>query len=161
MSPKKIIVQSLSCLWNPASSKNNVGFHVTGYKSADFDQNNPKVGFILSGVRIIAFQQPQNVGVRTRVKWITEGFEIREEVRPLDGRIVDLENRNNIVLVNQKRNSAIIMQGEPLVQENTFIGQIIQVKWEEENIIVRSNEPTLAFHCTLIPKNRRIDCLVK
>ncbi len=161
MSPKKIIVHRLSCSWNPATSKNNVGFQVSGYKSAEVDRDNQKVGFILSGVRIVAFQQLQNVGVRTRLKWITEGFEIREEVHPINGRIVDLENQNNVVLVNQESNSAIIMQGEPVVHQNTFIGQIIKVIWEGETIEVLSNEPSLAFHCTLIPRNNRIDCLVK
>ncbi|NHJ00676.1 MAG: hypothetical protein EAX86_00985 [Candidatus Heimdallarchaeota archaeon] len=161
MSPKKIIVQSLSCLWNPDTPKNNVGFQVSGYKSADFNKRTQKVGFILSGVRIIAFQQLQNVGVRTRVKWIPEGFEIREESHPLDGRIVDIQNQNNVVLVNQQSNSAIIMQGEPRVQQNTFIGQIIRVQWDGENIEVFSNESSLAFHCTLIPRNNRIDCVVR
>ena len=50
-----------------------------------------------------------NIGIRTRIKWIPDGFEIREEIHPLNGVVVDLQRRNNIIFVGDD-NSAVIMQ---------------------------------------------------
>ncbi len=161
MSPKRIIVQKILCTRSAENSKNSIGFQISGYKEINPDLQTGKVGFILSGVKVISFQQAANMGIRTRVKWITKGFEIREEIHPLDGIVVDLQRRNNIIFVNWEDDTAIVMQGEPIVQEKSYRGQIMEVKWSEGEIHITPLQNQFNFHCILNPRNSRIDCLVK
>ncbi|MFX0051971.1 MAG: hypothetical protein ACFFAJ_00655 [Candidatus Hodarchaeota archaeon] len=161
MSPKRIIVQWIICTRSTENAQKPAGFQVSGYKNSRTNQKIPKVGFILSGVKIIAFQQVVNMGIRTRIKWIPNGFEIREEIHPLDGVVVDLQRRNNVLFVSAEDNSMVVMQGEPAVQENGFIGQMIHVDWQTEDIKIVPLQKQSGFHCVLNPKNHRIDCLVK
>ncbi|MFX0124704.1 MAG: hypothetical protein ACFFAE_13830 [Candidatus Hodarchaeota archaeon] len=161
MSQKSIIVQQILCVRIADDTRKAPGFHVSGQKDFGQDETTAKVGFIISGIRIVAFQQVIGMGIRTRVKWIPTGFEIREEIHPLDGVVVDLQRRNNVIFVNGKDNSAIVMQGEPTIQENGFIGQILQVKWQDNEIRITPLQRQSSFHCVLNPKNNRIDCLVK
>ena len=108
----------------------------------------------------MAFQRMVNIGIRTRIKWIPDGFEIREEIHPLNGVVVDLQRRNNVIFVGND-NSAVIMQGEPTLTENEFVGQLLCVKWQEEEVYISPLQKQSSFHCTLNSKNNRIDCFVK
>ncbi|MHA2075176.1 MAG: hypothetical protein ACXACU_09250 [Candidatus Hodarchaeales archaeon] len=160
MSPKRIIIQLIHCSRNPEKSKNSTGFQASGYKEYDEEKKNGRVGFIVSGVKVISFQQMVNIGIRTRIKWIPNGFEIREEIHPLNGVIVDLQRRNNVIFVG-KGNSAVIMQGEANLTENEFVGQLLRVKWMEEEFFISPLQKQSSFHCALNSKNNRIDCFVK
>jgi hypothetical protein len=161
LSTKRIVVQQIACILNVGDTKDTSGFQVSGLKDLSRDETDVKVGFIVSGVRVVAFQQVIGMGIRTRLKWIPTGFEIREEIHPLDGVVVDLQRRNNVIFVNGKDNSVVVMQGEPTIQENGFTGQIIQVNWHDDEIKVNPLQKQSSFHCILSPRNNRIDCLVK
>ena len=161
MSPKRIIVQQISCVRITDDTKETSGFQVSGLKESGRDKPAAKVGFILSGVKIVAFQQTVGMGIRTRIKWIPTGFEIREEIHPLDGVVVDLQRRNNVIFVNAEDNSVVVMQGEPTIQEYGFTGQILQLNWKDDEIQIVPLQKQSSFHCALNPKNNRIDCLVK
>ena len=161
MSTKRIVVKQIACVLNIGDTKDTSGFQVSGLKDPDRNEKDVKVGFIVSGVRVVAFQQIVGMGIRTRLKWIPTGFEIREEIHPLDGVVVDLQRRNNVIFVNGEDNSVVVMQGEPTIQENGFTGQIIQVNWRVDEIKVSPLQKQSSFHCVLNPKNNRIDCLVK
>ena len=160
MSPKRIVIQLIHCLRNIQDTKGNTGFQVSGYKDYDREKKNGKVGFIISGVKIISFQQMANIGIRTRIKWIPNGFEIREEIHPLNGVVVDLQRRNNVIFVGEN-DSAVIMQGEPTLTKNEFIGQILHVKWENDEVFISPHQKQSSFHCSLNSRNNRIDCFVK
>lgn len=160
MSPKRIVIQLISCIRNSKSAKNITGFNVSGYKEYDRTGKDAKVGFIITGIKIISFQQMVNIGIRTRIKWIPDGFEIREEIHPLNGVVVDLQRRNNVIFVSDD-NSAVVMQGEPTLMENEFIGQILRVTWSEDEILISPLQKQSSFNCTLNSKNNRIDCFVK
>ncbi|MHA1976068.1 MAG: hypothetical protein ACW98F_03940 [Candidatus Hodarchaeales archaeon] len=160
MAGKRIIIKSIHCSLNPSTHEKSPGFQVTGYKELRTEEDPEKIGFIISGVRILIFQQMRNVGIRTRIKWISRGFEIREEVHPISEVVADPQRKNNILFVSKDDNSMVVMQGEPVVQDNGFTGQIINVNWQENEIIILPyNRAT--FHCVLDPKNSRIDCIVK
>ncbi len=161
MSPKRIIIQRISCTWNTDTNKETAGFQVSGHKDAGQGQSDTKVGFIISGIKIIAFQPMIGKGIRSRIKWIPSGFEIREEIQALDGVIVDTQRQNNVIFVDGKDNSAVVMQGEPTIKENDFIGQLLHVNWEENEIQIFPLQKHSSLHCVLSPKNNRIDCLVK
>jgi hypothetical protein len=161
VSPKSIIVQQILCVRIADDTRKTPGFQISGLKDFGQDETTAKVGFIISGIRVVAFQQVIGMGIRTRVKWIPTGFEIREEIHPLNGVIIDLQRRNNVIFVNGKDNSAVVMQGEPTLQNDGFIGQIIQVKWQDNEIRITPLQKQSNFHCVLNPKNNRIDCLVK
>lgn len=158
--PKKIVIQLIHCSRNPEKPKNTPGFQVSGYKEYDTENKKGRVGFIVSGVRVMAFQQMVNIGIRMRIKWIPNGFEIREEIHPLNGVVVDLQRRNNIIFVGDD-NSAVIMQGEPILAENEFVGQILSVKWQKGEFYISPLQKQSSFHCALNSKNNRIDCFVK
>ncbi|MFX0014667.1 MAG: hypothetical protein ACFFB2_05950 [Promethearchaeota archaeon] len=161
MSPKSIIVQQISCVRITDDTRGTSGFQVSGLKGLNQNKSTAKVGFIVSGVRIIAFQQVVGMGIRTRIKWIPSGFEIREEIHPLDGVVVDLQRRNNVIFVSGEDDSVVVMQGEPAIHENGFSGQLIQVNWKEDDILIIPLQKQSSFHCVLNPRNNRIDCLVK
>jgi hypothetical protein len=161
VSPKKIIVQRVNCVRNPENSGKNAGFQITGFKNSTKDLSTARVGFIVSGVRLVSFQQVMNMGIRTRMKWIPKGFEIREEIHPLNGVVVDLQRRNNVLFVSTEDNSMVVVQGEPTVRENGFIGQMVQIDWQPDEVQILPIQKQFSFHCTLSPKNHRIDCLVK
>ncbi|MHA2244949.1 MAG: hypothetical protein ACXADY_08275 [Candidatus Hodarchaeales archaeon] len=161
MSSKRIVVQQISCTRNKGDTKESSGFQVSARKESGQAKTPAKVGFIVSGVKIVAFQQVVGMGIRTRIKWIPNGFEIREEIHPLDGVVVDLQRRNNVIFVNEEDNTVVVMQGEPTIQENGFTGQLLQVIWKEDEILVTPLQKQSSFHCVLNPKNNRIDCLVK
>jgi hypothetical protein len=87
--------------------------------------------------------------------------EIREEISPLDGMIVEPQKQNKILFVSREDNSMVVMQGEPVLEENSFVGQLIRVSWEiNESTVVPVNSKA-AFHCVLDPKNNRINVVVK
>ncbi|UCG89679.1 MAG: hypothetical protein JSU57_04175 [Candidatus Heimdallarchaeota archaeon] len=161
MSPKRIVVQKISCIRSSGDAKETPGFQVSGLKDLGQDETTAKVGFIVSGVRLVAFQQTVGMGIRTRIKWIPTGFEIREEIHPLNGVVVDLQRRNNVIFVNGEDNSAVVMQGEPAIQNKAFTGQILQVNWKENEILIAPLHKQSSFHCVLNPRNNRIDCLVR
>lgn len=160
MAPKRIVIQLISCIRTPKNAKKTTGFQVSGYKDYNRTGKDGKVGFIISGIKIISFQQMVNIGIRTRIKWIPDGFEIREEIHPLNGVVVDLQRRNNVIFVGDD-NSAVIMQGEPTLMENEFIGQILRVTWSEDEVLISPLQKQSSFYCTLNSKNNRIDCFVK
>lgn len=160
MSPKRIVIQLISCIRNPEDVESTTGFQVSGYKEYDHIEKNGKVGFIVSGIKVLAFQQMVNIGIRTRIKWIPDGFEIREEIHPLNGVVVDLQRRNNVIFVGED-NSAVVMQGEPTVVENEFIGQILCVKWGDDEVHISPHQKQSSFYCALNSRNNRIDCFVK
>jgi hypothetical protein len=161
MAGKRITVNKIHCTLNPIDNGKSPGFQVIGYKALDSEENPEKIGFIISSVKIMIFQQMKNSGVRTRIKWISKGFEIREEISPLDGIIVEPQKKNNILFVSREDNSMVVMQGEPVLEENTFIGQIIRVKWEINESVIAPLQNKAAFHCVLDPKNNRINIIVK
>ncbi|MFW9779154.1 MAG: hypothetical protein ACFFE8_09900 [Candidatus Heimdallarchaeota archaeon] len=161
MSPRRIAVQRIVCTRSNQSSPASKGFQVVGYK--DIGQNLPEsqVGFILSEVRVISFRQVER-GIRTRIKWISTGFEVREEIHALD-RVVDTLKQNNVVFVSYEDHSMVVMQGEPNLAEGRLMGQMVLVTWDWENDSVQIDPPytSAKFHCTLDAKNKRIDCLVR
>ncbi|MFX1285135.1 MAG: hypothetical protein ACFFB5_15855 [Promethearchaeota archaeon] len=161
MSSKRIIVQKISCIRSTGKANETPGFQVSGLKDLDRDETTAKIGFIISGVKIVAFQQTIGMGIRTRIKWIPSGFEIREEIHPLDGVVVDLQRRNNVIFVDGDDNSAVVMQGEPTIQNKGFTGQILQVNWLDKEIFITPLHKQSSFHCVLNPRNNRIDCLVR
>ena len=143
------------------SAKGTTGFQAVGYKDFHKEEEIGKVGFIISGIKILAFEQIVNVGIRTRVKWIPTGFEIREEINPFEGVTTDMQKQNNIIFVSREDNSLVVMQGEPNIQNNKFKGQIIHVHWQEDELQIIPPQTQSSFHCILNPKNKRIDCIVK
>ncbi|MHA1237229.1 MAG: hypothetical protein ACTSQ9_06185 [Candidatus Hodarchaeales archaeon] len=161
MPGKKITVHKIFCSLKPLSQDRLPGFQVTGYKVLDSEENSEKIGFIISNVKILIFQQMKNSGVRTRVKWISKGFEIREEISPLDGMIVEPQKKNNILFVSREDNSMVVMQGEPVLKENAFIGQLIQVNWDINETVIVPLQRKAAFYCVLDSKNNRINVIVK
>jgi len=161
MPGKKIVVHKIHYSLNPLAQDKSPGFQVTGYKVLDSEENSEKVGFIVSSVKIMIFQQMKNSRVRTRIKWISKGFEIREEISPLDRMIVEPQKKNNILFVSREDNSMVVMQGEPVLKENSFIGQIIQVSWEINETVIVPLPRKAAFYCVLDSKNNRINVIVK
>lgn len=159
MPGKRIVVQNIHCSLRSDNQDKSPGFQVTGYKELETDKNSEKIGFIISGIKVLIFQQMKSIGIRTRIKWIAKGFEIREEVHPLEG-IVDPERKNNILFVSKDDNSMVVMQGEPVLDDNGFIGQIVRVHWKRNEITVIPQRPN-SFHCVLDPRNSRIDSIVK
>lgn len=161
MSPRRIAVQRIVCTRSTQGSHITKGFQVAGYKKIDHDLPEAKIGFIVSGVRVISFQQVEK-GVRTRVKWISSGFEVREELHTLD-RAVDNVKQNNVVFVSYEDHSMIVMQGEPITEEDRFIGQMVLVTWtwEDSSVQIEPSYKNASFLCTLDAKNNRIDCLVR
>ena len=161
MPGKKITVHKIHCSLNPKTQDKSPGFQVTGYKTENIDDEPEKIGFIISSVKIIIFQHMKNSGVRTRIKWISKGFEIREEISPLNGAITDHQKKNNIIFVSKEDNSMVVMQGEPVLEENTFVGQLIRVNWEINESVVVPVQNKASFNCILDPKNNRINVTVK
>jgi hypothetical protein len=160
MAGKRIVIKSIHCSLNPSNQEKSPGFQVTGYKELKTEEEPEKIGFIISGIRILIFQQIKNLGVRTRIKWISKGFEIREEIHPVSEVVADPQRKNNILFVSKDNNSMVVMQGEPVLKDNGFVGQIINVSWEKSEVLILPyNQAT--FHCVLDPKNSRIDCIVK
>ena len=159
MPGKRIVVQNIHCSLSSDNQDKSPGFQVTGYKELETDKNSEKIGFIISGIKVLIFQQMKSIGIRTRIKWIAKGFEIREEVHPLEG-IVDPERKNNILFVSKDDNSMVVMQGEPVLDDNGFIGQIVRVHWKGNEITVIPQGRN-SFHCVLDPRNTRIDSIVK
>ncbi|MHA2290287.1 MAG: hypothetical protein ACXABG_15990 [Promethearchaeota archaeon] len=160
MAGKRIIIKSIHCSLNPSNQVKSRGFQVTGYKELGTEDSAEKIGFIISGIRIIIFNQIKNLGIRTRIKWISKGFEIREEVHSISDVVSDPQRKNNILFVSRDDNSMVVMQGEPILQDNGFIGQIINVSWKENEITILPHNK-IHFHCELDPRNSRINCLVK
>ncbi len=160
MAGKRIVIKSIHCSLNPSNQEKSPGFQVTGYKELKTEEGSEKIGFIISGIRILIFQQIKNLGVRTRIKWISKGFEIREEIHPISEVVADPQRKNNILFVSKDDNSMVVMQGEPVLRDNGFVGQIINVSWEMSEVLVLPHNNTI-FHCVLDPKNSRIDCIVK
>lgn len=160
MAGKRIIVNSINCSMNSANQGKTPGFQVNGYKEPTNSDDEGKIGFIISGVKILIFQQMKSVGVRTRLKWIPKGFEIREEEHPLNDVIIDTQRTNNILFVSKEDNSMVVMQGEPITDEKGFLGQIINIRWDGNEIFINPPKGHL-LHCVLDPRNHRIDCLVK
>ena len=161
MPGKKITVHRIFCSLNPLAQDRSPGFQVTGYKVLDSEENSEKIGFIISNVKIMIFQQMKNSGIRTRIKWISKGFEIREEISPLDGMIVEPQKKNNILFVSREDNSMVVMQGEPILEENAFIGQLIKVNWDINETVIVPLQNKAAFYCVLDSKNNRINVIVK
>ncbi|MHA2175043.1 MAG: hypothetical protein ACXABI_09460 [Candidatus Hodarchaeales archaeon] len=160
MAGKRIVVYYIHCSINPANQEKAPGFQVIGYKNPNNSEIDAKIGFIISGVKILIFQQMKRVGVRTRMKWIPKGFEIREEVHPLNGVIIDPQRTNNILFVSKEDNSMVVMQGEPITEEKGFLGQIINIRWDGSDVSIDPPKGTL-LHCVLDSRNHRVDCLVK
>ena len=98
--------------------------------------------------------------IRTRIKWITTGFEIREEIHSLEGTAVDPQRKNNIIFVSEEDNSMVVMQGEPVLDGDGFIGQIVRVYWKEKEVTIFPHRRN-SFHCVLDPRNNRIDSIVR
>jgi len=161
MPGKKITVRKICCSLNPLAQDKSPGFQVSGYKVLDSEENSEKIGFIISNVKIMIFQQMKNSGVRTRIKWISKGFEIREEISPLDGMIIEPQKKNNILFVSKEDSSMVVMQGEPVLEENTFIGQLIRVSWETNETVIVPLHSKATFYCVLDSKNNRINVIVK
>jgi len=160
LASKRIVVGWISCFREDEESHKASGFQVSGYKDQDTAKKAAKVGFILSGVRVISFQQMVSSGSRTRIKWIPNGFEIREELHKLDETSYDGARKNNIVFVDKNGNSPVVMQGEPIIQDNTFLGQMVRIQWLEKEVQIYPLQPQLNFQCVLSPKNHRVDCIV-
>ncbi len=160
MAGKRIIIKNIQCSLNPSNQEKSRGFQVTGYKELGTEDSTEKIGFIISGIKILIFKQIQNLGIRTRIKWISKGFEIREEVHPISDVVADPQRKNNILFVSKDNNSMVVMQGEPIIKDNGFTGQIINVSWKENEISIFPHSNIL-FHCELDPKNSRINCIVK
>lgn len=160
MAGKRIIVNSIHCSMSSNNQEKTPGFQVNGYKGLVNSEDEAKIGFIISGVKILIFQQMKRVGVRTRLKWIPKGFEIREEVHPLTDMIVDTQKSNNILFVSKEDNSMVIMQGEPITDEKGFVGQIINIRWDGNDVFINPPKGNL-LHCVLDPRNHRVECLVK
>ncbi|PWI49720.1 hypothetical protein CEE45_00915 [Candidatus Heimdallarchaeota archaeon B3_Heim] len=160
MAGKKIIIKSIHCSLSPSNQEKSPGFQVTGYKELKTEDNAEKIGFIVSGIRILIFQQTKNLGIRTRMKWISKGFEIREEIHPISEVVADPQRKNNILFVSKEDNSMVVMQGEPVLKDHAFVGQIINVNWKETEITIFPHNKTI-FHCVLDSRNSRINCIVK
>ena len=62
--------------------------------------------------------------------------------------------------MSKEDNSMVVMQGEPILKDNGFVGQIINVNWKKNEVIIFPHNKTV-FHCVLDPRNSRIDCIVK
>ena len=161
MSPRRIAVKRIVCTRSAQNPRTMKGFQVAGYKNIGRDVPETQVGFILSGVRVISFQQVEK-GIRTRVKWISSGFEVREEIHAIDP-VNDAVKQNNVVFVSYDDRSMVVMQGEPILEECRFSGQMVFVTWNWEDTSVQIKPPykNASFHCTLDAKNNRIDCLVR
>ena len=160
MSGKRIVVENIHCSLSSAHQDKSPGFQVTGYKEVEIEESDEKIGFIISGIKVLIFQQMKSTGVRTRIKWISNGFEIREEIHPIESVVVDPQTKNNILFVSKDDNSMVVMQGEPVLDGNGFIGQIVRVHWKGNEITIIPHKSN-AFHCVLDPKNSRIDSIVK
>lgn len=161
MSPKKIEVSKISCLRDTELEKTSAGFQVSGYKEFESTNEPEKVGFILSGVKLISFQQIIVKGIRLRIKWIPNGFEIREELNQLDEALRGLTRQNNIIFVSKDDNTPVIMQGEPQVGKNEFVGHLIRINWEFNEIQIFPLQKSCVFQCVLNSRNHRIDCFIK
>ena len=161
MGIKKIIVQHILCTPIIEQNSEAQGFNVKGYKDLDIKNSDAKLGFILSGVKILSFQQVAISGVRTRVKYIPSGFEIRQEVKMMNAVVGRSQSKNNVIFINRDDQSVVVMQGEPTIQDKTFIGQMISVEWDEKEIHIVPLQQQNNFHCNLHAKNNRIDCLIR
>jgi len=131
------------------------GFFVTGIKGKGGKSG--RIGFLLSGVRLIAVQHEGRVRSRTRLKWFTTGFEIREEIHPL----LDAIRKNTVVMVNFDESEPVIIQGEPHVHRRTFKGQVIEVTWNESRITIRPEARQGTLICHLNQKLRKIESIVR
>jgi hypothetical protein len=159
--PKRIEVSRITCIRDTDIEKKAAGFQVSGFKGSKPQEEPKKVGFILSGVKIISFQQLVTKGIRLRVKWIPNGFEIREELHQMDEALGGVTRQNNIIFVNKEDNFPVIMQGEPQVHENTFTGQLVRISWFENIIEISAFQKKSSFQCVLNSRNNRVDCIVK
>ncbi|MHA1972376.1 MAG: hypothetical protein ACTSW1_05270 [Candidatus Hodarchaeales archaeon] len=160
MASKRIVVGWITCFREDDESHKSSGFQVSGYKDQDTEKKDAKVGFILSGVKIISFQQMMPSGSRTRIKWIPNGFEIREELHKLDETSYNGAKKNNIVFVDKNGSSPVVMQGEPVIHDNTFSGQMVKIHWLGNGVKIYPLQAQLSFQCILNPKNHRVDCIV-
>ncbi|MFX1511690.1 MAG: hypothetical protein ACFFCQ_03820 [Promethearchaeota archaeon] len=136
--------------------KNNLqGFYVTGLKGKGGKSG--KIGFLLSGVRLIAVQHEGRVRSRTRIKWFSTGFEIREEIHPL----LDAIRKNTVIMINFDDPEAVVVQGEPHLQKRTFKGQVIEITWSEAKITIKPEARQGNLLCTRNQKLKKIEAIVR
>ncbi|MFX0095068.1 MAG: hypothetical protein ACFFBD_25260 [Candidatus Hodarchaeota archaeon] len=71
------------------------GFHVAGFKRKEGDSGR-KVGFLISGIRLISIQNAGRIRFRIRMKFLNTGFEVREEFHPSAAS----QRKNSVFMVN-------------------------------------------------------------
>ena len=133
------------------------GFYAVGIKQKG--TKGKKIGFILSGVRLISFQDDT---ARTRIKWLpAKGFEVRDEVYTQMGS----RTPSSVFFVGfDDWSRPVVVQGEPDLSGDSFQSQTVHIDWNEEGNIqlrlpskMRSN---YMYTCSLNQRLRTIECVV-
>jgi hypothetical protein len=134
------------------------GFYSVGVKLKSGGKGR-KIGFILSGVRLVAVQ---NEIARTRIKWLpSHGFEVREEAQHAQ---VGPGKPNAVFMVSFDDGAPVVVQGEPELDGMTFVSQTVDLSWEKDGKLVLGLPPRMranySYSCTLNQRLRKIECVV-
>ncbi|MFX1252036.1 MAG: hypothetical protein ACFFCZ_10560 [Promethearchaeota archaeon] len=133
------------------------GFYVAGFKRKDGNSGR-KVGFLISGIRLVSIQNAGRIRFRVRIKFMNTGFEVREEFHPSAAS----QRKNSVFMVSFSDWEPVIVQGEPTMNTNmrSFQGQIVQVTWNQNGVVIVPIAKGAKFITTLNTKLRKIEMVV-
>ena len=80
ISTHKVRCELIECHFSRNKIDLEKGFQVFGYKSST---DREKVGFILSGIKVLSFMDDNNDKIRVRIRLLKEAIEVREELKDM------------------------------------------------------------------------------
>ena len=143
MGAKAIVAEriALTPMFDTDDDRN--GFVVQGTKAG-------VVTFLVSGIRRITVTLEGSTRGRARILWLRpRGMEIREEILAVS--VVEAK-RSVALMVNFDTLTSVIVQGEPMLTNNTFQGQMVKVHWSSDLVELLSQATKQHFSC--VPNQR-------
>ncbi len=121
------------------------GFFAKAYKYDD-RIGEDKIGFLISGVRLISAELQDQIRVRMRLTWFSQendgSFEIEEHVSAISQR------RNSTIIVfsvkyDQEKgvyDEVTVVRGRPEIENDTFEGRLVTISWKDGKVIIKPVE---------------------
>ena len=123
------------------------GFFAKAYKYDD-RIGEDKIGFLISGVRLVSAELQEQIRVRLRLTWFTQendgSFEIEEHVSAISQR------RNSTITVFSVRynsekelyDDVTVVRGRPEIENETFEGRLVTISWKDGRVLIKPIEST-------------------
>ncbi len=121
------------------------GFFAKAYKYDD-RIGEDKIGFLISGIRLVSAELQEQIRVRLRLTWFTQendgSFEIEEHVSSISQR------RNSAITVFSVKYDAekgiyddvTVIRGRPEIENETFEGRLVTVTWKDGYVLIKPVE---------------------